>query len=201
MDSIDLPLDRLERRRLRALERVDRILVGATDLKLALDAALDELLELFEADRAFLLRPCDPQVETFRVPIERTRPAWPGARELDVDVPQTGFTRAAMIAATASAGALRMDPEHDPLPQDDATVRAFGIRSLLAIAIRLPGRESWMLGIHHCEAPRVYAEDVHVFEAVATRLREALGRLLAQRELERKEQHFRTLLEHAPEAI
>jgi PAS domain S-box-containing protein len=201
MDPIDLPLDRLERRRLRALERIDRILVGATDLQLALDAALDELLELFDADRAFLLHPCDPTAPKFRVPIERTRPDWPGARELDVDVAQTGFTIAAMRGAMAGAGALRMDPGCDPLPPDDPTVRAFGIRSLLAIALRLPQREAWMLGIHHCAAPRVYAEDVPVFEALATRLGEALARLLAQRELERKELHFRTLLEHAPEAI
>jgi len=186
---------------LQALERVDRILVGANDLKRGLDAALDELLDLFQADRAFLLRPCDPTAEKFRVPIERTRPEWPGARELDVELTLTGFTQAAMSAASASAGAVRMDPEHDPVPADDPTVRAFGIRSLLAISLRLPGRESWMLGLHHCTAPRVYTDEVPVFEAVATRLREALARLLEQRELERKEERFRTLLEHAPEAI
>jgi PAS domain S-box-containing protein len=201
MDSPDVSPDRLERRRLQALERVDRILVGATDLKLALDAALDELLEIFDADRAFLLHPCDPRAEKFRVPIERTRAGWPGARELDVEIPLTGFTQTAMGAACAGSGALRMDPERDPVPADDPTVRAFGIRSLLAIALRMPGRAPWMLGLHHCRSARVFRQEVPVFEAVAARLGEALARLLAQRELERNEARFRTLLEHAPEAI
>jgi PAS domain S-box-containing protein len=201
MDSKDVSSDRLERRRLQALERVDSILVGATDLKLALDAALDELLEIFDADRAFLLHPCDPRAPKFRVPIERTREGWPGARELDVEIPLTGFTQTAMGSASATSGAVRMDPEHDPVPADDPTVRAFGIRSLLAIALRMPGRESWMLGLHHCRSARVFGQDVALFEAVASRLREALSRLLAQRELERNEARFRTLLEHAPEAI
>ncbi|HVS19894.1 MAG TPA: PAS domain S-box protein, partial [Planctomycetota bacterium] len=180
---------------------MDRILVGATNLEQGLDAALDELLELFDADRAFLLRPCDPDVEEFRVPIERTRPAWPGALERDVVVPMTELARSVFTTALARSGAIRRDPESDPLDLDDPTVNAFGVRSLLAIALRLPGGEAWMLGLHHCEAPRVYSEDVPVFEAVATRVREALGRLLAQRELERNEARFRTMLEHAPEAI
>ena len=201
MPPVDPPLDALERRRLLALERVDRILVGATDLERGLDATLDELLELFDADRAFLLRPCDPDIHEFRVPIERTRPGWPGALERDVVVPMSVFTRAAFAAALAGRGAIRMDPESSPVDPADPTVEAFGIRSLLAIALRLPGQETWLLGLHHCEAPRVYGGDVPVFEAVAARVREALGRLLSAREVERNEARFRTLLEHAPEAI
>ena len=57
MGSADTPLDALERRRLLALERVDRILVGATDLEEALDATLDESGEAAD-DRLSVLYTC-----------------------------------------------------------------------------------------------------------------------------------------------
>ncbi len=63
----------------KSLEAINRIIIEAPNLNKMLDLLLQELLNIFSCDRAWLLYPCDPTAETYRVPMERTRPEWPGA--------------------------------------------------------------------------------------------------------------------------
>ena len=48
---------------------------------------LDVVLSIFDCDRAFLLYPCDPEAAAWQVPMERTRPEYPGALALGLDMP------------------------------------------------------------------------------------------------------------------
>ena len=54
-----------------------------------LTSIFDEMLVFFNCDRVWCLYPCDPETESWRVPMERTRPEWPGAKELNIDIPAT----------------------------------------------------------------------------------------------------------------
>ncbi len=48
---------------------------------------LDAVLSIFDCDRAWLFYPCDPDEPSFRVPMEITKPEYPGAKILNVDLP------------------------------------------------------------------------------------------------------------------
>ncbi len=186
---------------LEVMERVNAILIGATAFEAALSGVLDVMLDVFDCDRAWLLFPCDPDADSYSVPIERTRPEWPGAAQSDATLPMNQFAQQTFATVLAAPGPVRRDPECTPVDLDDESVKAYSIRSMLTIALRPTGRTPWCLGIHHCREARVYSGELAVFQAIGERVGESLSRLLDGQELERSEQRFKTLLEYAPEAI
>ena len=69
------------------LDRINQIIIRSNEQKVMLEETLDALLDIFRCDRAWLLYPCDPTAPSFRVPIERTRPEWPGASARNLELP------------------------------------------------------------------------------------------------------------------
>jgi PAS domain S-box-containing protein len=174
------PRSEREQRLLPALERINRIILAAPSLESMLSGVLDEMLDLFGCDRAWLQFPCDPQSETFTIPVERTRPEWPGAGGTHARLPMTPFPRAVASAALEAPGACRFDGVHSaPGPLDPAVAR-FSVRSLMHMAIRPRSGPPWCLGLHHCAEARVYSDDeAMLLEAIGARLADGLTRLLA----------------------
>ena len=74
---------------LESLNQVDAIIRGATGLDQMLGDLLDKLLDIFKCDRAWLLYPCDPDAKEWRIPMERTRPEYPGAMSTNTIVPMS----------------------------------------------------------------------------------------------------------------
>src|SRR6266436_1568105 len=67
---------------LESLERVNRAMQGTNDLEQIMGDVLDAVLAIFACDRAWVSYPCDPDTAWWRVVMERTRPAFPGASAL-----------------------------------------------------------------------------------------------------------------------
>ena len=66
-------------RLLDVMDRITRITLANTGVDAVLAGVLEEILEVFGADRAWFVYPCDPESPSWSVPFERTRPGWPGA--------------------------------------------------------------------------------------------------------------------------
>ncbi|HKO89923.1 MAG TPA: ATP-binding protein [Polyangiaceae bacterium] len=163
-----------------ALRRLNAVIVAAPSLEAMLTGVLDEMLELFECDRAFFQFPCDPTAPTFTIPMERTRPEWPGAGVTGEHLPMTPPVQAVLLATLNNPGACRCDGVHGELPFGQDQDR-FSVRSVLMMAIRpRSGGPPWCLGLHHCAAARVYSDtDAMLFEAIGARLADALTGFLA----------------------
>jgi PAS domain S-box-containing protein len=169
-----------------SLETVNSIIIGTDNLEKILDRVLQEFLKIFSCDRAWLLYPCDPDAASFRVPMERTVPQWPGAETEGIDIPHNDFSQGAMRQALETPGAVRFDPEKNALDPDEEINNIFHIRSQLVVAIRPMVGKPWLLGIHHCEAPVTYNKnDCDLFEALGSRLADGLSSMLAWRNTKR----------------
>ena len=169
-----------QQRILDSLEVVNPIIIEATDLDEMLGQVLQKFLDFFSCDRAWLLYPCDPDTVTYSVPMERTRPQWPGANNQGLDIPTDDFAQRVFTSALATPRALRYDPEENPLNTDDAVITQLSIRSQMLMAIRPKSGRPWLLGIHHCAAPVVYSQnDCDLFEALGNRLADGLSSLLS----------------------
>jgi PAS domain S-box-containing protein len=163
-----------------ALERINRTILGSGSLEAMLTNVLDTMLELFECERAWLLYPCDPEAQHFTIPMERTRPEWPGAGAGRERIPMTPYVQLAIAGVLEQEAVLRWDGVHAPMPDLGEMRAQFAIRSQMLMAIHPRSGPAWCLGIHHCAQARVYSDDeAALFEAIGARLGDGLTGLLA----------------------
>ena len=196
-----------EQRRLRerehallaALEPVNRILLSAPVAEPMFDRLLGEVLTLFDCDRAFLGYPCDPKASELTIVYEQTVPEF--RREKGLRLPVDAFLAERFERALdLHGGVVRHDPEHNPIPTQRES-NPFGVRSMLFVAVHTEVDKPWILGIHHCRAPRVYDSEVALLAAIAARVGDGLRTWKTQEAMRQSEQRFRLLVEHAPEAL
>src|SRR5439155_529597 len=72
---------------LESMDWVNRAMQGTNDLEQMMSDVLDVVLSVFNCDRAWLVHPCDPDAVSWNVPMEHTRPEFPGAFALGRDLP------------------------------------------------------------------------------------------------------------------
>jgi PAS domain S-box-containing protein len=170
-----------------SMDRINRAIQGTNDLEQMMSDVLDEVLEIFNCDRAWLVYPCDPAAPSWGVPMEHTRPEFPGALALGRDVPMDPDVAKLFHAVRASSGPVRLGPgsEH-PLPAEVA--RRFSIRSQISMAVYPKGDRPYMFGLHQCSYPRTWTpEEERLFQEIGRRLADALTSLLMLRNLRESE--------------
>lgn len=182
------------------MDRVNRAMVGANDLEQMMRDVLDVVLSIFDCDRVFLLHPCDPDAPLWSIPMECTKPEYPGAGALGTGIPMDAEVSDRMRALLASEGPVRFDLESE-LPLPGKVVDRFELKSFIAMSLHPVGGKPWEFGLHQCAYARVWtAEEERLFQEVGRRLEDALTGLLMHRNLQDSEERFRDLYENAPNA-
>jgi diguanylate cyclase (GGDEF)-like protein/PAS domain S-box-containing protein len=183
---------------LESLDRINRVIQGAGDLDAMMGDVLDAALEIFDCDRAFLLHPCDPDAAYWHVPMERTRPDYPGVLALGLDMPMDADVANTLRTLLDAPGPILFGPGMEqPLP--DSASRQFGIKSILSMAIRPLTGKPWQFGLHQCSRVRQWtAQEVRLFEEIGRRLSDGLNNLLITRNLRESEESYRLVFENSP---
>jgi PAS domain S-box-containing protein len=183
------------------LERVDRAVRQAADLDQLLQDTLEAVLSILGCDRVWLLHPCDPEAPTFRVPMEITRPEYPGAFALNTDIPMISGGLAICSATLASETPLTFGPDGDH-PLDRHFTDQFQVQSLMAMAIHPKDGKPWALGVHQCSHPRVWTEgEKALLQEAGRRLADGLSSLLMLRDLRDREANLQSIFRAAPVGI
>lgn len=173
---------------LESMDRIDRAIQGTSDLDHMLGDVLDVVLATFRCDRAVLLYPCDPEADSRRVRMERTRPEYIGAFRAGVDIPNDPEVVGVLFRSTlASSGPVRFDPESDcALPSQLA--ERFSVKSMIAMAVHPKVDKPYLFGLHQCSYPRVWMlQEERLFHEIGRRLADALDTLLMFRNLRESE--------------
>jgi PAS domain S-box-containing protein len=172
---------------LESMDKVNRAIQGTNDLEQMMRDVLGAVLSIFACDRAWLVYPCDPEAPTWRAAMEYTRPDYPGAFALGIDLPVDAEVVNVFQSARASGGAVQFGSESDcPLPTQLA--ERFGIQSLIAIAIHPKVDKPYLFGLHQCSYPRTWtAREERLFQEVGRRLGDGLTGLLMLRNLRESE--------------
>ena len=152
-----------------------------------LGSVLEEMLSIFQCDRAWILFPCDPDAPGWHVPIERTRPEWLGAKADRVDIPMNEEASEFFKAALEERAVIRYDPESGrELPSE---VRNFSVQAQMVIAIHVKLGKPWLLGIHHCAQAHVFTQDEErILNDISIRITDALSSLLTVSALQKSEE-------------
>jgi len=168
---------------LESMDQVNRAIQGTNDLEQMMSDVLDAVLSIFNCDRAWLVYPCDPEALSWKVPMEHTRPEFPGAFAVGLDLPVDPDIARVFQTVRASSGPVRFGPasEH-PLPPEEA--KRFSIQSMIGMAIYPKGDKPYTLGLHQCSHPRAWTpQEERLFQEIGRRLEDALTSLLMFRNL------------------
>lgn len=179
-----------------SMDRINQAMHGAQDLDQTMSNVLDEMLEIFKCDRAWLLYPCDPESPTWRVPMERTRPEYPGAFELKTELPMGVDGLHYVRAALAAKGPVAFGPGcEQPLLGD--IHETFLYQSQIMMAIYPKVDKAWLLGMHQCSYARQWSrQDKRLFQEIGRRMGDTLNSLLMYRNLHNSEAKTRSILEN-----
>ena len=189
-----IPLDiELRLRQLDLLDRITQISLNSDKLEDVLSSVLDLTLEVFNADRAWFLYPCDPDAPSWNIPMERTRPEWPGLFAQGVDMPMESDISALCRESLAANGPVQSAPDTDQIvPPHIAEL--FSVQSQLTIALRPKIGKPWLFGLHHCSSAAKHDEcELQLFAAIAHRIADAISALIAIRQLRESESHSQRL--------
>src|SRR6266850_985524 len=168
---------------LESMDQVNRAIQGTNDLEQMMSDVLDAVLAIFNCDRAWLVYPCDPEAQSWKVPMEHFRLAFPGAFALGVDLAVDPEIANVFQTVRASSTPVRFGPgsEH-PLPAEAA--KRFSIQSMIGMAIYPKGDKPYMLGLHQCSYPRACTpQEERLFQEIGRRLEDELTSLLMFRNL------------------
>jgi PAS domain S-box-containing protein len=183
------------------MDQVNRAILGANNLERMMSDVLNAALAIFDCDRAWLVYPCDPDSPSFRVPMEVTRPEYPGAKVLNVDVPTPPDMARNLqeILDFADPLTYTIGTEH---PVNSVSAEQFGVKSLMMVALYPKSGKPWAFGLHQCSTPRVWTkEEIRLFKEISCRTADSLSSLLAFRDMQDSEQRYRLVFENSPVSI
>jgi diguanylate cyclase (GGDEF)-like protein/PAS domain S-box-containing protein len=186
---------------LESLDRVNRVLQEEGNIEQVMHKVLDEILDIFDSDRVYLLYPCDPNAPVWSVPLERNKPDYPGLQALGGEFPLDVNIAKDMRLFLKSDHPVRFGPKAE-LPIADFLQRDFQIRSMIATALYPRVDKPWVFGMHQCEYDRVWSDqELRLFEEISHRLSDGLNDLLVTRNLQESEERFRLVYENSPVPI
>ncbi|PVV05701.1 MAG: hypothetical protein B6D77_18415 [gamma proteobacterium symbiont of Ctena orbiculata] len=185
---------------LESLDRINRVLQTQGTFEKTMSTALSEVLDIFDCDRACLIYPCDPDAETWSVPLESTRPAFPGAGPHGPQ-PMEEEMAAVMRALLEKERPLRIGPEGD-YPITPLAREKYNTRAVLATILRPKADKPWQFGLQQCSHERSWSDqEVRLFEEIGHRLSDGLNSLLSTRDMRQSEARFRLVFESSPVSI
>ncbi len=186
----------LHLRFLENIERINRVIQQATDVEQMMSDVLLTTREIFEADRAWLLYPCDPDAASWSVPMEHTRPEYPGAFVLGEEIPMLPEAARLFRRALDVDDVITIDTRDIHAPKE--TDKRFSTLSQLYLPIHPRTGKPWIMGLHQCSYHRDWTvEEQELFREIGSRIRDALSSLLFLRQLRESEANLRAFMENA----
>ncbi|MBI5250172.1 MAG: PAS domain S-box protein, partial [Desulfomonile tiedjei] len=171
-----------------SMDRVNRAIQTTDDLEQMMRDALEAVFSIFDCDRAWLFYPCDPDAPSFRVPMEITKPEYPGAKIFNVDIPMPEDMAQNLREALESVGPVTYTAGTEK-PINKVSADQFGVKSMMMVALYPKSGKPWAFGLHQCSYTRVWTqEDERLFQEIGRRLADALTSFLAYSSLQESEE-------------
>ncbi|MDD4911101.1 MAG: PAS domain S-box protein [Sideroxydans sp.] len=183
------------------MDRINRAMQGTNNLNEMMRNVLDVVLSIFNCDRVYLITPCDPNATEWSVPMERTKPEYPGALTLGLTVPMMQDVAEVMRITLSSDSPVKFGPAAEyPLPASAA--KQFSIQSKMNMALHPKLGTAWLFGIHQCSHARVWTPaEVRLLHEIGLRLQDGLTNLLMYQDMSASEEKFRSLAENMPDNV
>lgn len=197
---------------LSALNHLADVFTQDLDPQQLMQVSVKEFRKIFNADRAWLLYPCDPHAPECQACYEDTRADYPRLLDSGENVQITPGVATLLSEALAADGPIVVLDDGSFAQYDPEVAEALSIKSLLCVALKMQNDRPWLLGLHQCDHVREWSEsDVDLFCYASKRLIEAYNsrslvktiksdiakRQTIEARLIRSEHRFRALFHHS----
>ncbi len=184
-----------------SLDKINQVIQKSSSLEEAMSDALDVTLSIFDCDRAWLLYPSRPDLLSFTVPMERTKPEYPGALLRGIEVPIDPGSRLVFEATHASKNPVEFNSKSKP-PIPSAIAKNFQVKSQIAMNIYPKVGDAYMLGLHQCSYERTWTTaEKRLLQEIGRRLEDGLTSLLIFRDLQASKIQYQNVIETSNEGI
>ncbi|HED39634.1 MAG TPA: EAL domain-containing protein [Chromatiales bacterium] len=191
-----------EPRIIKALRRIGDISHNCTDLDSILHHSMQELLSIFSADRAWIIHPCDPEIEFFAVKSEATHPEWPREAEQGVPIRTDETIKQLLRSCLATDTPQLLDLVNCDDDNHSDLLKQFSVHTQICIALNPSQDQPWILGLHFCGSRRkLSALDIQLFTEVARRIESAISTIQIISSLNRSEDRYRLLVETMAQGV
>ncbi len=165
------------------MDRVNRAIQGAGDLETMLRDVLDEVLEIFDCDRVFLMYPCDPATTAWTIPMQRTRLEYEGSGDLNEELLLDDSMTAVIQHIVSHPGVLQVGADTKWQLSSEIHQR-LSIKSMICQALFPKVGKPWLFALQQCSNARVWSKaEEQLLEEIGRRLTDALTSLLVLRNL------------------
>jgi len=173
---------------LSSLDILVKAINEAQDMAQMMDNAMNVTLSIFKSDRAWLLYPCDPNAPSWQVPIEVTKPEYPGANIFNTDIPMDSAVSENMKDCLSVTGPVAFGPEYEHhIPP--MGVKQFSVQSQICMAIYPKLGKPWLFGIHQCSYARIWTEnEFNLFRDFGQHIGENLGVFISLNESQKSKE-------------
>jgi PAS domain S-box-containing protein/putative nucleotidyltransferase with HDIG domain len=184
-----------------SMDKVNRTLQSVNDLEQMMNDVLDEVLSIFDCDRAFLAHPLDPDAESYSGAMIRCRPEYPTTHSKGAIIPMDPLANKFIRAMLASEDPVQIGPE-SAISLTEEISKRFDFKSIMGMALYPKVDTPWEFAINQCSHARVWRpEEERLFKEIGRRVSDALSSLLSHRNLLASEERFRRLTENARDVI
>jgi PAS domain S-box-containing protein len=178
-----------------SMDRINRAIQGADNLQQMMSDVLDCVLTTFDCDRVYLLYPCDAESHSWSIPMERTRPKYPGFLAQQIEIPTSPETAKIFSILSAANHPVKFDLESE-YAMPAAIKKLGGFQSSMAMALHPKTGKSWEFGLQQCSYSRVWTlAEERLVQEIGRRLADGLTGMLSHHDLQVSEEKYRTLIQ------
>jgi PAS domain S-box-containing protein len=180
-------------------DRINKIIINATDIRRMLNEILDTMIDVFDCDRSWILFPCNPDASFYDMTFMRTKPEW--FLETNFRVEITPETRCLMAQVLASEGPVVSDPATQR-PIRNYIRETCHVNSHMVMAVSPKLGEAWEVGLHQCSHARIWVlEEQQLFKGICQRISDGLSSMLLHQKLEQAKHYIDNVLDSMPSIL
>ena len=182
---------------LASLDKVNQAIQRNDVLERMTHDVLEQVLQIFDCDRAWLVFPCNPQSSSWRLAAEHTRPAYTTGFESGVDRVADPALVALFRDVMDQSSVMQVGSGAERALPPELSER-FGVHALLCAPVHPKVGTSYVFGLHQCAGPRTWTEqEQQLFREIGRRLADALSTLSTIRSLLESEARLDAAQRHA----
>lgn len=184
-----------------SMHRISKVIEQAADGDEMLRKTMEQAGKIFQADRAWLIYPCDPDAPSWTMPVRYAVPEF-----LSGIVPGEERPTDPAAAEVFRASLARDEPfifgPHRSFSENARWYTESSIRSQMTVALRPKLGKPWLFGLHQCAYPRTWtAHDRRLFRDISDKIADALDNFLLYQNLQQSEEKYRSVVENVKEVI